>query len=316
MKSNFFHGIMFHNFHDNKNHIKLPGSISRYRFEKLIKKVGIKNILNAENFYEKLKNKKLKKNHRCLTFDDGIKSQIDIALPILNKFKIKAFFFIYSSIFTNKPDYLEVYRYFRAKYFKHQNDFYNLFYKMGKINKNVISNKYKKLIKEKSRLFPFYSTDDIIFRIVRDEILSKRNYAKIMDELFLVKKFHPQKIIKKIFFDKKDVFRLIKDGHTVGLHSHSHPTLMEKKKINFQFKEYKYCKQILKKKFNLDAYSMSHPNGSYNKHTLKILRQFDIQLGFKQTLKVEKKKGMKKVNNSDLEVARVDHTNLLKSLKI
>lgn len=316
MQSNFFHGIMFHNFHDNKNHIKLPGSISSYKFEKLIKKIGIKNILNAETFYERLKNKKLKKNHRCFTFDDGIKSQIDIALPILNKYKIKAFFFIYSSIFTNKPDFLEVYRYFRSKYFKRQNDFYNLFYKIGKINKNEISIKYKKLIKEKSRLFPFYSNDDIIFRIVRDEILSKRNYAKIMSKLFLIKKFNPQKIIKKIFFDRKDVFKLIKDGHTLGLHSHSHPTLMEKKKYNFQFKEYKYCKQILKKKFSQVAYSMSHPNGSYNNHTLNILKKLNIQLGFKQTLKVEKKKRMKKINNSYLEIARVDHSNLLKSLGI
>ena len=42
-----------------------------------------------------------------MTFDDGIKSQFDVAVPILNKFKVKAFF-IYSSILTNKPDNLEI----------------------------------------------------------------------------------------------------------------------------------------------------------------------------------------------------------------
>ena len=42
-----------------------------------------------------------------LLFDDSVKSQIDIALPVLEEFKIKSFFFVYSSIFENQPDNLE-----------------------------------------------------------------------------------------------------------------------------------------------------------------------------------------------------------------
>ena len=33
---------------------------------------------------------------------------------------------------------------------------------------------------------------------------------------------------------------------------------------------------------------MSHPNGSYSKKTLKILKNFGIKLGFKQIMTIEK----------------------------
>ena len=52
---------------------------------------------------------------------------------------------------------------------------------------------------------------------------------------------------------------------------------------------------------------MSHPCGSYNEDTLKILNELGIELGFKQIMTIEPEKGMKKINNSSLEIARQDH---------
>ena len=112
-ENNFFHGIMFHHFHDGKVHTKGQGSISKDDFYKIINFIGIKNILNADIFYEKFLNNKLKDNEVCLTFDDGIKCQIDVALPVLEDLKIKSFFFVYTSLFDGKPDNLEIFRYFR-----------------------------------------------------------------------------------------------------------------------------------------------------------------------------------------------------------
>ena len=40
---------------------------------------------------------------------------------------------------------------------------------------------------------------------------------------------------------------------------------------------------------------MSHPCGSYNGDTLKILKELGIDLGFKCLMTVEKEKGMKKI---------------------
>ena len=50
---------------------------------------------------------------------------------------------------------------------------------------------------------------------------------------------------------------------------------------------------------------MSHPSGSYNDDTLKILKELGVELGFKQIMSIEPKKGMKKINNSSLEMISV-----------
>ena len=130
-KNKFFHGIMFHHFHDDKMHIKSQGSINSDDFYKIIKFIGKNNILDADVYFEKFKNNKLKNNQVCLTFDDAIKSQIDIALPILEDLNIKGFFFVYTSLFEGNPDSLEIFRYFRAKYFNSVDKFYQKFYEIS-----------------------------------------------------------------------------------------------------------------------------------------------------------------------------------------
>ena len=59
---------------------------------------------------------------------------------------------------------------------------------------------------------------------------------------------------------------------------------------------------------------MSHPCGSYNDETLSILREIGIELGFKEMMAIEKAKGMKKINNSSLEIAREDHAEIFKKM--
>ena len=49
--NNFFHGIMFHHFHDNNIHTRSQGSISEDDFYKLIRFIGRKHILNADIFF-------------------------------------------------------------------------------------------------------------------------------------------------------------------------------------------------------------------------------------------------------------------------
>ena len=59
---------------------------------------------------------------------------------------------------------------------------------------------------------------------------------------------------------------------------------------------------------------MSHPCGSYNKDTFEILKELGIELGFKQIMTIEPEKGMKKINNSFLEIARQDHATIIKMM--
>ena len=59
---------------------------------------------------------------------------------------------------------------------------------------------------------------------------------------------------------------------------------------------------------------MSHPSGSYNKDTIKILIKLGIELGFKQIMTLEPEKGMTKINNSSLEIARQDHADIIRMM--
>ena len=54
--------------------------------------------------------------------------------------------------------------------------------------------------------------------------------------------------------------------------------------------------------------------GTAQGYTLKILKELKIELGFKQIMTIEKEKGMKKLNNSFLEIARQDHAQIYKSM--
>jgi peptidoglycan/xylan/chitin deacetylase (PgdA/CDA1 family) len=315
--NDFFHGIMFHHFHDDGIHTEGQGSIGKDDFYKMINFIGRKNILDSDIFLEKIKNNKIEEKELCLTFDDGIKSQIDIALPVLEELKIKSFFFVSTSVFENKPDYLEIFRYFRMNYFKNINEFYNAFYQILDEDLNSFYKDKDKIIKSKKIKLPYYSIEDIKFRLVRDIFLTKKRYEETMFLMFKEKKFYYRDLLKKLFFQKEDIIKLNNLGHSVGLHTHNHPTLLESLKYEEQKDEYEKClssiSHILDKPKN-EIKSMSHPCGSYNDDTFKILKELGIELGFKHVMTIEKEKGMKKINNSSLEIARQDHATIFKRM--
>ena len=316
-KNNFYHGIIFHHFHDDGIHTKGQGSIDKDDFYKMINFIGRNNILDADEFFEKFKNNKLKNNEVCLTFDDGIKCQIDIALPVLEELKIKSFFFAYTSMFQGKPDNLEFFRYFRMNYFKSVDEFYDSFYEVLDKDLKSFFEKNSNIINDTKIKYPFQSISDIKFRLVRDNFLTKSQYEEIMFLMFKEKQFNHNDFSKKLFFQKSDLQTLDNLGHLVGLHSHNHPTLLEKLSHDEQKSEYENClssiSDILNKPKN-EIKSMSHPCGSYNEHTLQILKELGIELGFKSIMNYEPEKGMTKVNNSFLEIARQDHAEIFKRM--
>ena len=315
--NNFFHGIMFHHFHDDGIYTKNQGSIDKDDFYKMINFIGRNNILDADIFFEKFKNNKLKEKEVCLTFDDGIKCQIDVALPILEELKIKSFFFVYTSMFEGKPDNLEIFRYFRTNYFNNVDEFYNSFYQVLDKDLKTFFEDNNDKIKATKIKFPHYSIEDIKFRLVRDIFLTKSQYEETMLLMFKEKQFNYKDFFKKLFFQKDDLKTLDSLGHLVGLHSHNHPTLLEKLNYDEQKDEYEKClssiSNILDKPKNEIKY-MSHPCGSYNKDTFEILKELGIELGFKQIMTIEPEKGMKKINNSFLEIARQDHAEIYKRM--
>ena len=312
--NNFFHGIMFHHFHDRDKHKKSQGSISKDEFYKLIKYIGRENIINADLFYQKLKENKLSKHEVCFTFDDSVKCQMDVALPVLEDLKIKSFFFIYSSIFEYRSNNLEVYRFFRTNFFKNMEEFYQFFYQFVDKDLSFFFKEKENILKEKKMKFPHYSYEDLKFRMVRDHFFDKKEYDNIMKNLMKEKNFKPELAYADLFLNKSDILNLNNLGHTIGLHTHNHPMTLEKLDKESQKFEYEKNLQVLSEllgKKKDEFKSMSHPCGSYNEETLKILKELGVEIGFKQIMKIEKERGMKKINNSHLEIARQDHAEII-----
>ena len=109
--------------------------------------------------------------------------------------------------------------------------------------------------------------------------------------------------------NEKEVLKLHKDDHIIGLHSYSHPTKISSLSINNQFDEYKENLSHLSELLNtLDINSVSHPCGDYNKDTLNVLTKLGIKVGFRSNMSI---------NNiiTSLEIPREDSSNVFKEMQ-
>ena len=299
---------MFHHFHNNF-HQKTQGSISASQFSGIIKYLKSKyNLINSQEFLHKVINRKIGKNDICLTFDDCLKSQYDVAFPILKKNNISAFFFIYSSIYGKNFNNLEIFRDFRNTKFSNIDKFYKYFFALLKkdFNKDylIFKKRFKKNYLEK---YKFYSLNDKKFRFCRDKILSNKIYKEIMFTIMKQKKYNYKNARAKLFMSKKNIKSLIKSQNSIGLHSDAHPVNIYNLSYKKQYKDYKKNYDFLLKNFNIRTSSMSHPFGRYNKNSIKVLKRLGIKIGFLSTSTKYKK--------SNLEISRVDHNYYLDKIK-
>ena len=128
-RSNFPHGIMFHYFHSSGDDPKDQGSLSAEDFENILLFVGLENILPPDEWVFRLQNNRLRRSDICVTFDDGLRCQYDVCLPILEKYKIRCFWFVYSCVFEDLAGKLDIYRILRTRYFDSIDGFYISFFK-------------------------------------------------------------------------------------------------------------------------------------------------------------------------------------------
>ncbi len=310
----FPHGLMFHRVHRAISSGLGQGSITDREFEYILHCVGLKNILSADEWLYKLKHNKLNAQDICITFDDGLKCQYEICLPILEKYSIKAFWFIYSSVFEKGLVKSEIYSYFSAKYFKDINEFFNTFF--SNCDKAILAQlneqKFKKYSRATQRLFPFYSTNDLKYRFIRNELSSQKKFENIMGKMMHNKRANISQIAKGLWFTNRDLKNISAKGHCVGLHSYNHPfrivKLSRKKQLDEYVKNFEHIKRICNKKI----VAMSHPLNSYSKVTLKILSNIGIVCGFRSNMVPP---NGEKINPNCLEIAREDPVNILQKCK-
>ena len=313
-EAQFPHGIMFHHFHDEFHAPGGQGSISGEQFEAILNFVDIPNILNPEEWVYRLLKGKLKNSDVCLTFDDALRCQYDICTPILNQCNKRGFWFVYSSVFEGKCEKFEIYRYFASKYFEEIDDFYALFFqkfeecRLNRINKSD----FESFLNRRRIEFPFYTNNDIKYRFIRDELLNKEGYEEILDDIIRERGVNIEDITNKLWLTDRHLKDLSNTGHFIGLHSYSHPKSMSKLSYNKQLEEYNKNYLHIRGVCNGDIVSVSHPSNSYDDNTVRILEDFGILCGFRSNMSTPEGK---RINPNVLEIAREDHSNILKKME-
>lgn len=305
-KNNFTHALMFHHFHDDKHPVS-QGSLSGEQFEMILDWTAENfNLIDAQQYLGRLRAKNLSSTDVCITFDDALLCQAEIAAPILKKKNLQAFFFIYSSPFFGDPDPLEVYRYFRNTCFPAVDDFYQSFFEGAKSWFPALFEKSEQTFNPDEYLsaYGFYSRNDKWFRYLRDIGLGESVYNEAMTRLMAENEFDPKAISEKLWMSETNVKDLSTHGHVIGLHSFSHPVTMHLMDAKKQTLEFSRNREHLMGLTGNKIVSMSHPCGNYSDETLKILRSLDIEIGFRDNCSV-------KSIASNLEVPREDSSNVL-----
>ena len=305
----FPHGLMFHRFRKNQESNSWQGALSPEEFEKILLYVGIDNIVSPQDWMSRLKNNSLDKQDLCITFDDGLRCQMDIALPVLEKYNLQAFWFVYSSVFEGTPAKSEVYSYVASK----TGGMELLIEKfllvcpdtlLTLLNSIEFSTYTEQLKKER----PFYSLNDIKYRFLRNNFATKKTFEETMDRVIADIGFQIDDILQVIWMTDMDLKKLVQNKHYIGLHSHDHPYKMAELSYKEQLRQYKKNYAYIQKITNNKIECASYPLNSYNKDTMDILRKLEIHCAFRSDTFPS---AYGDINSNHLELAREDSANLL-----
>lgn len=304
------HGIMFHHFHRTGEKCA-QGSITADDFADMIEAIGRKNILPAEEWYNRAIQGKLTPEDICLTFDDTLLSQYDIARPVMKAYNLTGFFFVYSSVCMGNIENLEIYRLFRTEYFDTLAEFYNEFEKA--VDAHLPAVNLAKCMRdfrpeEYLKNFSFYSPEDRRFRYIRDEVLGNENYARVLDAMIAAHGLSKKALAQHLWMNNDCLRTLSGEGHMIGLHSFSHPTRLCEFPLATQREEYQKNYAHLQHTIGTPPVAMSHPCNSYGPETLDILRALPIHVGFCAHMGEVK-------NRSLLEFPRQDHADIMRKIR-
>lgn len=293
--------IMFHHFHGNV-HPAGQGSLSAEGFHDFIQ-LHKEQIVSADEWHERYKKNKLE-DKVCITFDDNLKCQFDIALPVLESLNLKAFWFVYTSPLLGIVEKVELYRYFRTVQYSTVDEFYQAFETAiegfdfaGQAHSEIKKADFENHLAEWS----FYTYGDRKFRYIRDNILGVEKYNLVMEKLIADSGMDIKSIAASLWMSSNDIKTVHGKGHFIGLHSHSHPTRLDRLPDEGIEKEYTTNYNLLSDIIGKDSiFSMSHPCNAYNEHTMDVLNGLGIQIGFRSNNQL--------TTYTPLQLPRIDHT--------
>ena len=247
------------------------------------------NILSPKDVHERYSlQKKFSKNDCFLTFDDGYKDHLEVVMPILNKFNIKAFFFppVISTLAIDVLDVNKIHHILAI-----QEDVNKLFLEIENIYNSFEINKFNKNFNDLSKKIDYSSGNryDQGKKAIIKRLLQRDLPEKIRMEIcnILFKKYVSKDIksfAKDLYMSLDDIKKIKNYGHEVGLHGYNHSwysSLSYKKQyedINLALKFWKDNAIIN------DKWSICYPYGDFNRDTIKIVKSLNCNLGFTRVI--------------------------------
>jgi peptidoglycan/xylan/chitin deacetylase (PgdA/CDA1 family) len=290
-------GVMFHHFHDDNAHKRSQGSLDAAQLDALITRLKQNyTLLDAPVWQARALRQQLQPGDVCLTFDDALRCQWDIALPVLQAHQITAFWFVYTCVLQGELHPLEVYRQFRHTAYPAMADFYADF---QQALTDMLGDMPPYAPVDYLTDYPFYTLGDRQFRYWRDELLTPSQYGHLMQQLMLKKWVTPAS--SDLWLTADHVKALHQQGHIIGMHSHTHPTNMDALPVAEQQAEYHQNIVILTDLLGTRPLAMAHPSDRYSADTLAMLTHMGVRMGFSAHLDS---------SGHMLTMPRVDHTAL------
>ncbi|MGM0477954.1 MAG: polysaccharide deacetylase family protein [Bacteroidota bacterium] len=233
-------------------------------FERCIK--FIKRKYNTVLLEEYLLNQEDYSNHKniaTILFDDGYLDNYEYALPVLEKYNIKASFYVVTDcIDKNIPTWThELEHLFQNT----KNRVLNLKFGFLPTELQTLSaEKQEDLLSFAKELKPFLKT---INHTERNEVLSE------------IKLQFDDVEFPKIMMNWDHLKKLSKLGHHIGSHTVSHAMLGTVSNESFIKKELVDSRQRILDKLEKDPISISYPVGSYNQIVQKLSKESGYMLG-------------------------------------
>ena len=301
---------MFHHFHS-EFHPPRPGSISGKDFEEMLDFLDSEfRIAEPEEFSRLSEAERRSGRVVVLTFDDALLSQVDVAGPILRERGYRAVFSIHSSVFGGKPDPLEIFASFRAEAFPDFSTFWHEFELEARRGRLSSQPEFPLYYPEDYLSdFPFYTPEERKFRYLRDEVLGPSRYTDVMWGMVEGhSSFDVEEVKHRLWMKHSHLSQLLAEGHSVGLHSHSHPTRLDELAPEDQAREYTLNFDWIVENLGVRPLFVAHPCGRYSTDTLEILDNLGVKIGFRSTMTGG-------VRGSSLEIPREDHANVLLQMR-
>lgn len=205
----------------------------------------------------------LTEKHATISFDDGYKDNIEIALPLLEKYKIKASFYVITDCIDKQ---IPTWTYYLEHLFKNtrktnlEMDFSFLpgEYKTRGLTTKALRIQYVKKLKP---------------------LLKKVTYEQLKQVLTYIQSIYNDVALPDVMMSWDDLRKLRGLGHNIGSHTVSHPMLGTITNESILHRELTDSRERIFKVLGFYPAVISYPAGSYNPAVIASSKQSGYQLG-------------------------------------